>query len=101
MIARPLFAIGDRPDNCAIEFRKLKIQILIPKLQDSGEDLGSDYPESQPEDDIVAAKPYNLRFQSLVTSNESNQSNPKRRKPDHKQTEEAGIILPNEKLAWG
>jgi len=32
MIARPLFTIGDRPDNCAIEFRKLKIPILIPKL---------------------------------------------------------------------
>ena len=33
MIARPLFTIGDRSDNCAIEVRKLKVPILIPKLQ--------------------------------------------------------------------
>ena len=33
MIARPHFTIGDSDDNCAIEFRKLKIPILIPKLQ--------------------------------------------------------------------
>ena len=59
MIARPLFTIGDRPDNWAIEFRKLKIPILIPKTsndptlhdcEDSREDLGSDYPEFQSED---------------------------------------------------
>ena len=59
----------------------------------SGEDLGSDDPVSQSEDDIVAAKPYNLLLQSLVTSNESNQRNPKHRKLDHTQTEEDGIIL--------
>ena len=33
MIARLPFTIGDRTDNSAIEFRKLKIPILIPKLQ--------------------------------------------------------------------
>jgi len=37
--------------------------------KDSGEALGSDYPESQSKDNIVAAKPYNLLLQSLVTSN--------------------------------
>ena len=66
-----------------------------PKLRgckDSGEDLGSDYPESQSEDDTVAAKPYNLLLQSLVTSNESNQCNPKRRNLIT-QTEEDRIIL--------
>ena len=61
--------------------------------KDFEEDLGSDDPESQSEDDIVAAKPYNILLQSLVTSNESNQRNPKRRKFDHTQTEEDGIIL--------
>jgi len=61
--------------------------------KDSGEDLGSDYPESQSEDGIVAAKPYNLLLQSLVTSNKSNQRNPKCRKLDHTQTEEDGVIL--------
>ena len=60
---------------------------------DSGEDLGSDDPESRSEDDIVAAKPYNLLLQSLVTSNKSNQHDPKCRKLDHTQTEEDGIIL--------
>ena len=59
---------------------------------DSGEDLSSD-PESQSEDDKVAAKPYNLLPQSLVTKNESNQRNPKRRKLDHTQTVEDRITL--------
>ena len=58
-----------------------------------GEALGSDDPESQSEDDIVAAKPYNLLLQSWVESNKSNQCNPKCRKLDHTQTEEDGIIL--------
>jgi len=61
--------------------------------KDFGEDSGSDYPESQSEDDILAAKPYNLLLESLVTSNKSNQCNPKCRKLDHTQTEEDGIIL--------
>ena len=61
--------------------------------EDPEENLGSDDPESQSEDDIVAAKPYNLLLQSLVTSNESNQRNPKRRKLDLTQTKEDVIIL--------
>lgn len=61
--------------------------------KDSGEDLGSDDPESQSEDDIVGEKPYNLLLQSLVTSNESNQYNSKGWKLDHTQTEEDGVIL--------
>ena len=32
MIARPLFTIGDRSDNCAIKYRRLKLPILVPKL---------------------------------------------------------------------
>ena len=61
-----------------------------------------DYLESQSEDNIVAAKPYNLLLQSLVTSNKSNQCNPKCRKLDHTQTEEDGIVLEDgEDLANG
>jgi len=65
----------------------------LRSCKDSGEDLGSDNPESQSEDDIVAAKPYNLLLQSLVTSNKSSKYNPQRRKLDHPQTEEDGIVL--------
>lgn len=65
----------------------------LRSCEDSEEDLGGDDSESQSEDDIVAAKPYNLLLQSLVTSNESNRRNPKRRKLDPTQTEEDGIIL--------
>jgi len=67
-----------------------------PKLRgckDSGKALGSDDPESQSEDDIVAAKPYDLQLQSRVTRNESNERNAKCRKLEHTQTEEDGIIL--------
>jgi len=67
-----------------------------PKLRgckDSGEDLGNYDPESQSEDNIVAAKPYNLLLQSLVRRNKPNQCNPKCRKLHHTQTEEDGIIL--------
>ena len=61
--------------------------------EDPEEGLGSDDPESQSEDGILAAKPYNLLLQSLVSSNKSDQRNPKRQKLDHTQTKEDGIIL--------
>ena len=61
--------------------------------EDPEEGLGSDDPESQSEDGIVGAKPYNLLLQSLATSNKSNQRNPKRQKLDHTQTKEDGTIL--------
>ena len=64
----------------------------LPGRNDSQEDLVSENPQSQLEDDIAAVKPYNLLLQSLVTSNKFNQHNPKCRKL-YTQTEREGITL--------
>ena len=69
--------------------------LKCPIAKDSRETFGRHGPKSQSEDNIVAARPYNPLLQSLVTSNKSNQRNPKYRyrKLDHTQNEEDGIIL--------